>query len=313
MIGYLCAVYFSFQEVVSTGMMKYKVHAEYFGYDAEQRKDKMRTAAETVKKISFFIETSLRELDSSFPNVVREWINIKSYYLELLDNSEKERKLAKEEYERSISLVHKELGQAYHDLSLAKSEINTMEIHALQLTSHVAELRPLKPLLTETRDKLEKMTASRTELVRELENLRSAHTRLQEDSKAREITLTELADQRKKQFDESSKNLLEALDKTMELQEQLLREIDSRRAVQLDFDAFKERDRHRLEALNTTSVQCEPPVADIAIQTEFICPPVSRDRIYPVHCASITSEGSVLPFRLLCFSLNPPRAYRTRL
>lgn len=36
-----------------------------------------------------------------------------------------------------------------------------------------------------------------------------------------------------------------------------------------------EAERHRVEALSTSSTQCEPIVADIAIQTEFIIPAVS--------------------------------------
>ena len=60
-------------------------------------------------------------------------------------------------------------------------------------------------------------------------------------------------------------------------QDQLMQEISTRQAVQTTLDTFKEMDRRRLEELSTVGMQCEPDVVEIAIQTEFICPPVSLE------------------------------------
>ena len=198
--------------------MRYKVHAEYFGYDQEKRKEKLRTAAETVKKITQHADRTLRAMDEYLPAVMEEWLTIKSEYLIALDRFEKEKQLMKAEHEKVLSDMHREMGQVMHELSQAKTEINSLEIHILQQTATLNELRPMKALLSEARESLHKTSLARLETVKELESLRTIHVKLQEEATIKERTLTEALQFNKDKLKETHVNLMSALDKTVDLQ-----------------------------------------------------------------------------------------------
>eukprot|EP01041_Mallomonas_annulata_P001398 gene1398-2690_t len=290
-----------------TGNVKYKSHIDYFSYDPEVRKTKLSIAADTIRKIAIFSDSTVSSMDEALPAIIEEWYDIKLAYLNLIESNELEKKELKENHASIVSNLNTELSDAGAAIGRLKQDITQLEIQLIQQNGQLIELRPIKVQLNEAREIIHKTSLAKNELVREIESFKALYDATIEDHHVKQRVLLEELEDRKAVLKMNIDLLEISTKRSHDLRVQLQSELEGNFEVKRDFEDFKERDRRRREETRDCEQQCDPDVRDMAIQTEFICPPTalrhstnvpgstSRQKVFPVvriGTASAIDRGS---------------------
>lgn len=259
----------------NTGRIRYKNSAEFFGYDSEKRLEKLKLAFETVKKMREAADHSLEYLDLGLRQTMDDWYVVKSAYVAECEANKADKRRMRDDHELEVLHLNKELAAANQNIIKLKKEIGELEVQVMQQNGQILEMRAVKSVLMETRESLSKTSMERNALTIELSVLKSEYGRSQSDWAEKDFQMTEEISSKADRIQELEVSLMASLQRERDGQERLLTEIDKRKAVTNLYEDFKERDRHRLEELQTVSVQTCPDYATVAVQTEFICPPLS--------------------------------------
>ena len=254
-----------------TGDVFYRNYLEYFGKDEDSYIAKMETATDSLGKMKDYAEDALKTLNSHLISVLKEWSDAKATYVDIDEIVEEEKKAVRDAADVEINAIITELSNTFAKLESAKESIKhekkTVEVKETELVL----LRPI-PAQLETseqkvKDLLNKIKGITTEVEKEIEKQGELQNQVNHLGKRVNDTNALLNESRAKET--RARNEIAVLEHKVEEKSAVVTKLSTTlHKVQVE-------NHQRLHDLKHVSIQSEPFVEHVAIQTEFVCPPVS--------------------------------------
>jgi hypothetical protein len=228
-------------------------------------------------------------LSEDIVEVLREWSTAKTVFLELEKRLETEREKTKKPLEMKLNTISKELTKVTALYEKSIETIRNQEAKLKEYEKYEVELKKCELKLITTQHQLDELVVQHSQLKVKHSDLideytSSKHTIIEKDDEIRRLT-----------FDVSENlekiSLLEKIIK--DLKEALAEMTYQRNTLHDERDALLEKEDRRLNKIISVSMQTEPELAEIGLQTEFFMPPVSF---------FLRFDSSLLTLSFHCFS-----------
>jgi hypothetical protein len=210
-------------------------------------------------------------LTEDLVEVLREWSTAKSVFLELEKRLETEREKTKKPLEMKLNTISKELTKVTALYEKSIETIRNQETKIKEYEKYEVELKKCELKLVTTQHQLD-------ELVVQHSQLKVKHSDLIDEHTASKHILIEKDDDIRRLNSDVSENLdkIASLEKIIkDLKEALANMTYERNTLRDERDALLEKEDRRLNKIISVSMQTEPELAEIGLQTEFFMPPVS--------------------------------------
>ena len=262
-----------------TGRHVTKNYRDYYfagySYDYFDVTEKINMSLDITKKMGEFIHDITDQVNDSLTELLGDWVEAKSIAAGMDRRIEEEKAKVAKILEAKIGAMTRELLKKNADLEKQQAKVKEIEVKIKEMGLLETELKQTKQKLADREFDVTQRTAKLHKVEEELEALKA-------EKKDCEEKIGSLAQERSElqEVVEGTRQELRSREEELTTTKEQLTEIHEERDMfQANYERMTTKEDIRLNQLVSTPMQTEPVVAEVAVQTEFLNPPVSR-RMY---------------------------------
>lgn len=253
----------------ATGNIIDHTYDNYFELDklnANTLNKQMLTVKDTISKMSFFNDESLILLSSLTIEVVREWSQAKTVFIEIDDRIAQCKEEVKSRMNAEVNILKKELQMGQTKFQSLRDNARILEIELADRMKTIYELRDLPDQIKEAHEAVSRMKHEKEIYSQKVGKELNSLENMKQDLISTNNELIEISTK------------YEILDKIHEgelkrfLEFELLQEQTIQESTRIKNEIFRihEKERIRQETNKSVAIQCKEPTAECEVQTEFI-------------------------------------------